>query len=169
VNEIEKDFDSTLSSQPNLVKSVSRLAAVQIMYQLSMTDASIEEVINHYEALSSSKTPDEGMSLMATPDTSFVKNIVSGTYPQIELIDKIITKYLDESWPMDRIDILLLNILRCGVYEIKDVLSVPPKVVISEYLSISDAFFDSKISGLVNAVLDKVISDLRPIETDQLT
>ena len=55
MNEIQKDFDSTLSSQPNLVKSVSRLAAVQIMYQLSMTDASIEEVINHYEVLSSSK------------------------------------------------------------------------------------------------------------------
>ena len=106
------------------------------------------------------------MSMMAAPDTSFVKGLVIGTYPQIESIDEIITKYLDESWSIDRIDVLLLNILRCGVYEIKDALSVPPKVVISEYLSISDAFYDSKISGLVNAVLDKVVNDLRPIETN---
>jgi N utilization substance protein B len=166
VTEIENDFDPNLSRQTNLTKSVSRLAAVQIMYQLSMTDTSVVEVINHYESLLTSKTLDESMSMMAAPDTSFVKDLVIGTYPQIESIDEIITKYLDESWSIDRIDVLLLNILRCGVYEIKDALSVPPKVVISEYLSISDAFYDSKISGLVNAVLDKVVNDLRPIETN---
>ena len=87
--------------------------------------------------------------------------LVTGTQDLVHKINDILDESLDESWPIDRMETLLLTILRCGIYEIIAHKEIPPAVLVSEYISISDSFFSGNESALVNAILDKLSKRLR--------
>lgn len=58
--------------------------------------------------------------------------------------------------PIEKNDPLFIGILRAGAFELLHRPDIPPKVAISEYVRVAEAFLpDSKI-GTVNAVLDKM-------------
>ena len=59
---------------------------------------------------------------------------------------------------------ILRAVMRCGAFELAHRQDVPPKVVISEYLAVADAFFGEKETGMTNGVLDKLAQTLRPGE-----
>ena len=53
-------------------------------------------------------------------------------------------------------DKLLLSIFRCEIYEIEVKKEISKKIVISEYLLISNHFFGNKEAALLNGVLDNL-------------
>ena len=53
-------------------------------------------------------------------------------------------------------DKLLLSIFRCAIYEIALKKEVPKKILISDYLLISNHFFGNKEASLLNGVLDNL-------------
>ena len=53
-------------------------------------------------------------------------------------------------------DKLLLSIFRCAIYEIEVKKEISKKIVISEYLLISNQFFGNKEATLLNGVLDNL-------------
>ena len=55
-------------------------------------------------------------------------------------------------------------LLRSGAYELASRSDVPGRVVITEYVDVARAFFDSDAAGMVNAVLDKLARSSRPAE-----
>ena len=71
---------------------------------------------------------------------------------------------LDDDWPVERLEPLLLVLLRAGAYELSERPAVPARVVISEYLAVADAFFSAKEPALINGVLDRMGRALRPEE-----
>ncbi len=69
---------------------------------------------------------------------------------------------LDEDWPVERLETLLLILLRVGALELSRRPEAPVRVVVSEYVDLAGAFFGGKEPGLVNGVLDKLARALRP-------
>jgi N utilization substance protein B len=69
---------------------------------------------------------------------------------------------LGEKWKMDRLDKTMLQLLRCGTYELIARPDVPTATVIDEYLDVAHAFFDKKDAKFVNGLLDAVAKDVRP-------
>ena len=57
------------------------------------------------------------------------------------------------SRPIDRLDSIVLNILRCGMYQIKYMDSVPDSAAVNESVALAKKFRKTSASGLVNAVL----------------
>ncbi len=57
-------------------------------------------------------------------------------------------------------------ILRAAAYELSARPDVPPRVTVSEYVDLADAFFGGKETALVNGVLDRLARALRPDEMD---
>ena len=53
-------------------------------------------------------------------------------------------------------DKILLSIFRCAIYEIEVKKEISKKIVISEYLLISNQFFGNKEATLLNGVLDNL-------------
>ena len=54
--------------------------------------------------------------------------------------------------------------LRAGAYELDKRHDIPARVVISEYVDVASAFVDRDETGMINAVLDQIAHQVRPVE-----
>ena len=61
------------------------------------------------------------------------------------------------SRPIDKLDSIVLNILRCGVYQIMYMDSVPDNAAVNESVAHAKKFRKTSASGMVNAVLRNFI------------
>ena len=140
--------------------SAGRLAAVQALYQIEILDASPETVVLQFLAHRSGGALDEGEKPVK-PDAGLFVAIVRGTHARSDEIDDILRTALPETWPLERLHLLLRCVLRAGVYELLANRKAPPRVVLSEYVDLADAFFAAAERGMANAVLDRLARRLR--------
>lgn len=137
----------------------ARLAAVQALYQVELGEVSprsvITEFLNHRL-----KEEIDGVRL-GRIDRSLFGELVERVPQQRRELQDMIAGALDEDWPIDRLERLLRIILECGVYELAERPAVPLNIVITEYVELARAFFDSREPGMVNAVLDHLGNILR--------
>ncbi|HEX3860739.1 MAG TPA: transcription antitermination factor NusB [Stellaceae bacterium] len=141
-------------------RSIARLAAVQALYQLELNpgrgaDAVVGEFINH--RLGREIDGD----VYGEADEALFREIVRGLVADRERIDEAISAVLSDEWPMARLETLLRLILEAGAYELIHRPDIPPRVTISEYVSIAYAFFTGKEPSLANGVLDWLARALR--------
>lgn len=70
-------------------------------------------------------------------------------------LDYVIEKF--SSRPVAKLDDIILNILRCGIYQILFMDSIPDSATVNESVSLSKKFGKTSASGMVNAVLRNFI------------
>lgn len=87
-------------------------------------------------------------------DNTYVRDVVNGVLENIESIDNVITKYL-ENWDLDRLGKTDKAILRLGAFELMHY-NTPKVVVINEAVELAKKYSDDKVVKLINAVLDKI-------------
>ena len=162
VSSLDPNAADASSRQSNVARSVARLTAVQALYQLAMSGGTTEDIISQFGAIEPNGRADDEDAPMAEADKALFAELVRGTRGNMAQVDEMVASCLDEAWPVERMEVLLRAILRCGVYEMFARPSVPVRVVISEYVRVADAFFEGKEPALVNAVLDKLARVLRP-------
>jgi len=143
-------------------RGAARLAAVQALYQMDLGGTTLPEVVAEFESHRLGKEID-GEQYRAA-DAAFFRDIVGGVVRDQLALDPVVNDILSDEWPLTRIDATLRAILRSGAYELRSRRDVPAKVVISEYVDIAKAFFDSEASGMVNGVLDALAKATRPDE-----
>ncbi|HTH96196.1 MAG TPA: transcription antitermination factor NusB [Stellaceae bacterium] len=136
-------------------RSAARLAAVQAIYQIEMTDGNPRNVVAEFGKYRLNPFDADGDELVSADETLFAE-LVSGTYAQLPELDAQIAKVLAADWPIERLEMVLRAILRLGAYELASRIDVPARVVITEYLDIAHAFFAGKEPGMVNGVLDRL-------------
>lgn len=149
-------------------RSVSRLAAVQALYQMIFGGAGAEEVIDQFLT----GRPDwmgRDHPGIAKMDQGLFCDVVRGVAQDREKLDGLIEAALSKGRTVDRLEVLLRLILEAGTWELSTRPDVPARVVLSEYLGIADAFFEGEQPGLVNAVLDRLAHNLRDVEMDART
>ena len=88
---------------------------------------------------------------------SLTKAIYNGVFSNLKKIDTILTSSLKTKRNDQSLEKLLLSIFRCAIYEIVVKKEISKKIVISEYLMISNHFFGIKEATLLNGVLDNLI------------
>ena len=86
----------------------------------------------------------------------FIKDVVNGTIERKELIQNIMDKELKEDINVNRTDLLIKLMIEAAIYEFMYMHKTPVKVVISEYLKVSDFFVDGSQKKFLNAILDKI-------------
>jgi N utilization substance protein B len=141
-------------------RTAARLAAVQALYQIELTDASPEGVIREFAQHGLAADGDR----FGEVDEPFFADLVRGTASRQAEIDHLLREALTPDWPVERLERVLRAILRAGAYELLGCEDVPVAVVITEYLDIGHAFFAGKEPGLVNGVLDRLARTVRPGE-----
>ncbi|WP_150523475.1 transcription antitermination factor NusB [Roseibium sediminis] len=150
--------------RPANKRGVARLAAVQALYQMDVGEVPLSSVISEFTAFRLGKELDGEQYLEA--DEQWFKSIVSGVVDDQKFLDPFIHTALAEGWPLRRIDSLLRAIMRSGAYELLRRKDVPPKVIISEYIDVTKAFYQEDEPGLVNGVLDRLARELRSAELE---
>ena len=140
-------------------RSAARLASVQALYQMDMEDIGIARLLNEFHSHRLGQEIEDAQYADADPD--FFDDVVSGVDARRAEIDERVDGKLGEKWKMDRLDKTMLQILRCGTYELIARPDVPTATVIDEYLDVAHAFFDKKDAKFVNGLLDAVAKDVR--------
>ena len=87
-------------------------------------------------------------------DNKYVRDIVNGVLENLEEIDSVINKYLD-NWDLDRLGKTDKAILRLAAYEMLHY-DTPKIVAINEAVELAKKYSDEKVVKLINAVLDKI-------------
>ena len=126
----------------------SRLAAVQAIFQYFFLKQDIESVMEEFCKYRLIEKKNY--------DIVFFRQLVSGVDEKQETIKKYITNSLSEKWMIERLDYTIQSIISLGIYELISCNSIPLKVVINEYVSISSLYFDDSNIGFVNGVLDNL-------------
>ena len=85
----------------------------------------------------------------------FIKDVVKGSIERNELIEEFIDKELKDQINKNKTELLMKLMIIAAIYEFMFMHKTPVKVVISEYLKVSDFFVKSSQKGFLNAILDK--------------
>lgn len=142
--------------------SAARLLAVQALYQRSLNKQSAAEVLHEF-LQHRVEEEVEGLKHGAV-NRELLKQLVEGVAREEGPLDDMLAAVLDEEWTVERLEILLLALLRCATFELSERLEVPARVVISEYVDLANAFFDGRETAFVNGMLDRLAHVLRAEE-----
>lgn len=141
-------------------RTLSRLYAVQALFQIEQTGASPSSIIREFIAHRLGQEIDDVQFLNA--DNALFAELVQGTFQDLEDIDNLIISVLNKDWTLDRIESVIRAILRLGVNELKNHLETPTLVIINEYLEITRAFCENNEEvAFVNGILDKIAKTVR--------
>ena len=86
----------------------------------------------------------------------FIKDVVNGTIERKELIQDLMNRELKDDINENKTELIIKLMIMAAIYEFMFMHKTPVKVVISEYLKVSDFFVESSQKGFLNAILDKI-------------
>jgi len=87
---------------------------------------------------------------------TFIKNIVHGTIERKELIQNLMDKELKDDINENKTELMVKLMIMAAIYEFMYMHKTPIKVIISEYLKVSDFFVERSQKNFLNAILDKI-------------
>ena len=99
------------------------------------------------------------------PKSSYIriiKKVFNGFFDKEADLDQILSKNLSSNISFKNLDMILKIILKAAIFEILYMPKIPFKVVVDEYLAVTEMYYDSSQKGLVNAVLDSVFKSEQP-------
>ena len=85
----------------------------------------------------------------------YIKDVVNGTIEREELIQNFFDNELKNSINNNKTELIVKLMIMAAIYEFMFMHKIPVKVVISEYLKVSDFFINQDQKSFLNAILDK--------------
>ena len=158
--EVERQrAEPNLTSKQRRARTVSRLAAVQALYQMELAGEGVDVIVKEFR--DHRFDADIDGAPLAEADEDWFSDIVHGVVEDQRGIDEAVKARLASNWRLERLDATLRALLRCGAWELKSKPDVPREIVIDEYVELAKAFFDEAEAKFVNAALDGVARDAR--------
>lgn len=147
-------------NQKRLRKSAARFYAVQALFQMETTGQTAESVSQEFADYRFGEQFEDFD--MVEADQSLFRTLVADAVNWQASIDQLTDRALVAKWPIARIDPTLRALFRAAGAELTRQ-ETPPKVVISEFVSVTEAFFpETKEPKFVNAVLDHMAREAKP-------
>ena len=105
--------------------------------------------------------PDAEIDYPKSQYKKFIKDVVKGTLERSDLIQETVNTYLTNDINLPKTDKILKIILFAAIFELMFKHNTPKKVIINEYLLASEYFLEKIQIGYLNAILDKISTELR--------
>ena len=105
--------------------------------------------------------PDQEIEYPKSQYKKFIKDVVQGTIDRNELIEETLKKHLKDDLELSKTNKLLKLIIYAAVFELIFKHNNPTKVIISEYLKTSEYFLEKGQIKYLNAILDKISTNIR--------
>ena len=150
-------------------RSSSRLAAVQALYLYSFGGKTIDEIAREFmsgnigrelldeDEITGSET---FVPVMAAEPTLFA-GILSSYAENEEMINDMLDKSFTEEWSSERVELTMKALLQAGTAELLAYPETPVAIIITEYLDLTNSFYDGPEVKVVNGILDKFAKLLR--------
>lgn len=143
-------------------RSASRMAAVQALYQMELSNQGVEAAL--YEFIEHRLGKEIEGEQYAEADQKYFSQLVRGVVERQEEIDRELSRTLPKEWPFDRIDPTMRAILRCATFEMLAQPGVGVRVIVTEYMTIAEAFFVGQETGFLGGVFHRLTRAHRPEE-----
>ncbi len=85
----------------------------------------------------------------------FIKDVVLGSIERNDLIEKSINDNLKDDINKNKTELIIKIMIIAAIYEFMYMHKTPIKVIISEYLKVSDYFVSNSQKSFLNVILDK--------------
>jgi N utilization substance protein B len=131
------------------VRHRARIAAMQVLFELDITDHPLEPVLQR-------RLDDEALPGDAA---EFVQRIARGAWDRQSFLDTVIEQAAP-NWPIYQMPAIEKAILRLAIWELllNDQDPAPAKAVINEAVELAKHFGGDNSSRFVNGVLGTVVS-----------
>jgi transcription antitermination protein NusB len=133
-------------------RSIARKLVMQALYQWQLTQQSAAEIKKQFLESEDS----------AGVDREHFEELLSKTIAQHAELEAALAPFLDR--PLDQLDPVETAILLIGMYELRERVDVPYRVVINEAVDLCKRFGATDAHKYVNAVLDRAARELRAAE-----
>lgn len=133
----------------------ARRFALQGLYEWQMTHNPAHEIESRTRA----------DNAMHTVHLGYYHELLHQVIAQVDELDTLITAKLDRDF--SQLDGVERGVLRIGVYELKNRLEIPYKVVLDEAIQLNAHFGSVDGYKFINAVLDKLAQELREVEVTE--
>lgn len=133
-------------------RSIARKLAMQALYQWQLTQQTAAEIKQQYLESEDSAGADEEY---------FSELVTNGIAQQPDIVATL-TAFIDR--PLEQLDPVEAAILMIGIYELKQRLDVPYRVVINEGVDLCKRFGATDAHKYINAVLDRAAREIRAAE-----
>ncbi len=154
------DDKSLSGNQKRKMKSAARLYAVQALFQMEQSGQTVDQVMVEFldHRFGAVYDGDE----MIEGDADLFRQLMREAVNWQAKIDQMTDRALVAKWPIARIDPTLRALFRAAGAELTQS-DTPPKVVITEFVAVAQAFFpEGKEPRFVNAVLDHMAREAKP-------
>ena len=89
----------------------------------------------------------------------FIKDVVIGTIERLEIINEEIKK-TEKNFNLNNIDDIFRIIIQCAMFEFMYKPNLSRKIIIKEYLNVSNFFLNNSQTKYLNAILDHLSKKL---------
>ena len=142
--------------------AAARLYAVQALFQMEASGQSADRIQREFVNWRIGREGEDADMVSSEADDKLFARIVDDAVNWQGKIDQMTDRALVAKWPIDRIDPVLRALFRAAGAELVTP-KTPPRVVITEYVRIAQAFFaEGREAKFVNAVLDHMAHEARP-------
>ena len=91
----------------------------------------------------------------------FIKDVVNGTIERNDVINDEISNHLNSDLDFKKIDKVFQVIIKSAIYEFLYKPKISSKIIINEYLKVSNFFIEDGQTKYLNALLDKISKKIR--------
>lgn len=146
-------------------RSTARLYAVMADYQLTHSDETVDMVINDFIFSASQENSGESADFtfpgieginLSNASIDWFKELIQKISDNRKDIDSEIKKNLDKKWTFNRMNPVLIAVLRAAVCEILFYQNIPSPVIFKEYDNVAKAFLSDEevsfITGILNVI-----------------
>ncbi len=145
-----------------MARTTARSAAMQMIFEKVSGGQGGEETLKMvYDELRENGIPGEAKIGKKEPDEedrAFISETFNGVLSHLEELDELIGKTA-KGWPIDRMSLVDLTILRLAVWEILYNPDVPANVSVSEALELTERYSDPEDKPFVNGILGTVVRE----------
>lgn len=148
-------------------KQAARLAAIRALYAecfnedgLELTiDAWADQLIANQQNAAASN--DEETAFSETPERAMLITLLESAQQHDSAAEELMSTTMGEKWGTDRMGPLLESILRIAIAELMAKKDRNANIIISEYVQLTESYFDDAEVGFVNGILAAIAKKLR--------
>ena len=145
----------------NKLKSKTRLAFIQIIFQFLSTKNDVNEIFHdfnkHYKNILIYSTDNKKIKFEF--NSNYLKKLISFYSNFIESKDYFsqINKHISFNRKFEKWDMINQSIFLAALSELKNTENSKIKIIFNDYLNIGKLFIDQSDITIINAILDKII------------
>ena len=147
----------------NRLKSKTRLAFIQIIFQFLSTKNDVNEIFHEFNQNYKNVFIDsiDNKKIKFEFNSNYLKVLVSFYSKLIESKDYFsqIDKHISFNRKFEKWDMINQSILLAALSELQNTENAKIKIIFNDYLNIGKLFIDQTNITTINAILDKIIYD----------